>query len=282
MEVKRLTVAHIVNPVRVGTQSDLFVAQPITFESMRVAREVAQPVCDIELYSAQYLEDRGLAPDFFSETPDLDRSVMDLQPFQTPKKLPLLRDILNRLYNASKADYFIYTNVDIALKPAFYVSVCRLINDGIDGMVINRRTISNRYSSIADLPRMYDEAGEPHYGYDCFVFRRDVYQRFDLGNVCIGAGSVGAALLLNIACFATEFREFIDLHLTFHLGNSEVWRLPELSGYQEFNGREYVGVLNRLASKFNVNRLPALRNPFHQEYLKHIREGRTVVYAPKS
>ena len=282
MEVKRLTVAHIVNPVRVGTQSDLFVAQPITFESMRVAREVAQPVCDIELYSAQYLEDRGLAPDFFSETPDLDRSVMDLQRFQTPKKLPLLRDILNRLYNASKADYFIYTNVDIALKPAFYVSVCRFINDGIDGMVINRRTISNRYSSIADLPRMYDEAGEPHCGYDCFVFRRDVYQQFDLGQICIGAGSVGATLLLNVACFATEFREFIDLHLTFHLGNAEVWRSPQVSDYQEFNGREYVGVLNRLASRFNTNRLPALRNPFYQQYLKHIREGRKVVYAPKS
>jgi hypothetical protein len=32
-------IAHIINPVDVGVSSDLFIAQPITFETMRVARE---------------------------------------------------------------------------------------------------------------------------------------------------------------------------------------------------------------------------------------------------
>ena len=33
--------------------------------------------------------------------------------FQKEIKLPLIHDILERLYNASDADYLIYTNVDI-------------------------------------------------------------------------------------------------------------------------------------------------------------------------
>ena len=266
-------IAHIINPVKVGPQSDLYVAQPITFESIRVAKDAARLDCDVNLFSAQYEEDRITVPDFASMTPNLKRSMMDFGQFRTFRKLPLIRDILDRLYDSSTAPYLIYTNVDIAVQPHFYLSVCQIIKDGVDGMVINRRTISDKYKTAADLPQMYEEVGESHYGYDCFIFRRDIYPKFDLGNICIGAMSIGAALMMNIACFSSVFREFLDLHLTFHLGNAEIWRQPQLYEYQRFNQQEYIGILNRLAPQFDVNRLPVVSRPFLQQYLRRVRQA---------
>src|SRR5688572_15475844 len=113
-----LSFAHIVNPVIVPETSDLFFAQPITFETMRRARAAAQEVAEVALLTAQYPEDRPLVPDDFVATPDLERSALDLGEFKIPRKLPLVRDILDRLYeSAPQADFLIYTNVDIAVMP---------------------------------------------------------------------------------------------------------------------------------------------------------------------
>ena len=106
----------------------------------------------------------------------------------------MIRDILDRLYAASDADYFIYTNVDIALMPHFYTAVTQLIETGVDAMVINRRTIAKSPSDPAHLPLMWAQVGEKHPGYDCFVFRRDAYPNFDLGTACIGANWIGRVL----------------------------------------------------------------------------------------
>ena len=108
------TLAHIVNPVAIGETSDLFVAQPITFESMRLAREFARGTVDVSLHTAQFAEDHAIIPDYLACTPDLTRSVLDCGNFQVKRKLPLIKDILGRLYDASDAEYFIYTNVDIS------------------------------------------------------------------------------------------------------------------------------------------------------------------------
>ena len=48
-------IAHIINPFIVGKSSDLFVAQPLTFETMRIAKEFARDRADVTLFSAQYL-----------------------------------------------------------------------------------------------------------------------------------------------------------------------------------------------------------------------------------
>jgi hypothetical protein len=241
---------------------------------MQVAREVAQPVCDVELYAAQYPEDHAIIPEYFIRTPDMERSMMDLGVFEKPRKLPLIKDILDRLYAASDSEYFIYTNVDIALMPNFYSIVSNMVASGLDAFVINRRTIPSKYSSVDLLPLMYAEAGQPHCGYDCFVFKREHYPRFDLGNTCIGAMAVGSMLLINLVCFSTKFVEFRDLHLTFHLGNSETWRDPELDDIQEFNEMEFVRVAQRLTPKFDVDRLPEVGQSTLNDLFKRIKEVR--------
>ena len=272
MNNRRISFAHIINPVRVSDKSDLYVAQPVTFASMNIARMSSVQICDVECYSAEFPEDRGLTPEFFHITPELDRSVWDCGVSADAKKLPLLKDILDRLYDSSDAEYFIYTNVDIAVMPFFYTAITTMINSGIDGMVINRRTISDTYTRPEHLPLMYAQAGTAHYGYDCFVFRRDQYKKYFLAETCIGAVAIGSILLLNVACYAEQFREFQGLHLSFHLGNSEEWRNPPANEVNLFNRKNYATVKEKLASRFDVERIPEVGQKSLQKYFASLKQ----------
>lgn len=243
-----MKIAHIINPVKADKTSDLVIAQPITFETMRRARAFAgRQGIDVKLYSAQFPGDRPLVPEDFIPTPDLERSVLDVADFKAPRKLPLIGDILDRLFRAANsADYLVYTNVDIALQPHFYWSVAGLIGQGHDAVIINRRTIPGHYHRPEDIPQMCAELGESHKGWDCFVFNRDLYPAFRLDNICIGAGWIGRALFLNLASLAKNFRVFTDLHLTFHIGNEKVWKSPRYEEYLTHNRRCYEAILDGL------------------------------------
>jgi hypothetical protein len=233
-----LRIAHIVNPVQVQPPSDLVVAQPITFESMRIAKQQAVGRVVVDLLSVGYAEDEPVMPAGFQALPVLTRSVLDVAAFQYQRKLPLLRDILDRLYMGSDAEVFIYTNVDIGLQPDFYLAVQKVIDQGFDAFVINRRTIANTYTAVTQLPQMWAEAGASHRGWDCFVFRSEFYSQFTLGDVCIGAPRVGLALLANLMACANHFKEFKEEHLTFHLGDDRLWRDSRFQAYADHNSRE--------------------------------------------
>ena len=245
--------AHVLNPVRVEPSSDLFVAQPITFESMRVARENAEPEVDVELCAVFYPEDADHVPAGFRRLRTLDRSVLDLGKFELQRKYPLLVDILGRLAEAvPSADYLIYTNVDIALMPTFYTDVADLIAQGYDALTITRRTIPKKYTNPSELPLMYAEPGEPHPGHDCFIFKREALAQYDLGNICIGVHWIGRALELNQICTAKRYAAVKDRHMTFHLGDDRPWRDDRLRDFANFNQAE----LRRILLKFQAdNRL---------------------------
>ncbi len=236
-------IAHIINPVIVSEASDLFVAQPITFETMRMAKKFAEGQVEVALFTAQFTEDRALVPEGFQLTPDLDRSVLDLGNFQKPRKLPLLVDILNRLYAATDAEYFVYTNADISLVPNFYLTVNALIDKRYDAFVINRRTIAAKYQRLTEIPLMIAEVGEKHPGFDCFVFRREAYPRYELGNICLGIPWIDHVFLMNLICCAQNFTVFRKLHLTFHLGDSQIWLKEKYADYYVHNMRAAQKVL---------------------------------------
>lgn len=219
----KLTLGHIINPVIVSKSSDLFMAQPITFETMKRARDFVKEELEVKLFSAQYSEDRPLVPDYMIITKDLERSIRDISKRTGVKKLPFIKDILDRLYESSDADYLIYTNVDIALAPNFYLAVSNFINEGYDAFSINRRTIPKHFQTIEDLPKIYQEKGLPHPGYDCFVFQRNLYQQFEFEEVFVGALGIGTVLLCNLIRFAKQFACFKDEYLTFHVGNDGNW-----------------------------------------------------------
>lgn len=263
--------AHIINPVVVGEKSDLFVAQPITFASMRIAKQFAKGTVEVDVYTAQYAEDHAVIADWYQRTPDLNRSVLDFGNFQVPRKLPLIGDIIGRLQQASDAEYFIYTNVDIALMPSFYVTVNAIIDAGIDAFVINRRTLPPVYKHPGQLPLMYAEVGESHPGYDCFVFRRDRVKEFRLGHICVGIPKIGVVLAANLICFAKKFWEFGGLHLTFHIGNECRHNNPALRDYHEFNTSEAERIMIELAPHFDVANLPSVGLPWLKQHLERLK-----------
>jgi len=241
-----LSIAHIIHPVITDKSSDLVVAQPITFETMRIAGEFAQEVAavDVKLIAIQYHdEERIPLPGSFIRVPGLTRSAADIKTFEKRRKLALIKDILDTLYENTQADYMIYTNVDIALQPHFYWTVSNLVKQGYDAFAINRRTIPDHYHKLEDLPFMYAEPGEKHKGWDCFIFHRSLYPRFELGETCIGAGWIGRVMLTNMACFARRFNIFEDLHLTFHIGNEKSWKTPRFNDYTEHNRAECKRIL---------------------------------------
>lgn len=243
-------IAHIVNPVIVDERSDLSVAQPITFASMRDARAYASGRVEVELFSAQYPEDRAAVPQEFQLTPDLERSVLDVGTFATPRKLPLISDILQRLYENSSAEYFVYTNVDIALMPYFYVAIDALLQKGYDSLSINRRTINPKHPTLPNLTLLYAAPGEPHGGSDCFVFRRDALPTYELGTVCIGTLWVCTAVLLNLAYQAKKFRVLRDRVLTFHIGNDMAWTSSEFDDYEAHNWQQLSAIIQHLERNY--------------------------------
>lgn len=241
---------HIINPVSVTQGSDLFVAQPVTFETFKIAKSNIEDVQVVQC-TAQYAEDVSIIPQFYLKTKNLKRSVADFRGSGLSRKLPLIKDILKRAYKLSRrGDYIIYSNVDIALKPHFYQWVNTQIQDGYDAFVVNRRTISSKYSSPNELQLMFEEEGEAHPGYDCFIFKRDILKKMVLHNICIGAVYIGLALFLNLKLFAKKFHEFRHEHLTFHIGDDQVWKSPDNNPYAEHNKMEFEKIKIELSRKY--------------------------------
>ena len=245
----KLSIAHIVNPVIVGGDSDLYAAQPVTFETMRRARKFAKKELKVKQFAAFFPEDEKMVPKGLIKTKPLERSVLDAKNFNRKRKLPLLKDILDRLYEKSKAAYFIYTNVDIALMPHFYLAVKNIIEQGYDGFVIFRRTLGEKYHSIDQLPMMYTDYGEKHTGHDCFIFKRAIYEKFVLGDACIGARKIARVIMSNMIAYAHHYQEFTDLHLTFHIGNEERWKQTDSNEYYYHNVAELMKISKTLLGR---------------------------------
>lgn len=240
-------IGHVVNPVDLGANSDLYIAQPVTFESMRRAKAAATGVVDVELMAVGYPEDAGAMPhDGFNLLPSLERSVLDTGDFEVPRKLPLLGDLIGSGFSGSNVDYLVFTNVDIALTPQFYTRVAEMIDAGHDAIIINRRTISKTHSSVASIGAMYAEYGEDHPGYDCFVIKRELFEQFNLGQVCVGVHMIGRVLLWNLKAFARNLLIETKEHLTFHIGDDVPSKDARLIDYIRHNVGESLGVLRDL------------------------------------
>jgi hypothetical protein len=254
--------AHIVAPFVVPMTSDLYSAQPITLETMRMAKRFAELTGHpaVDLYVTHFAEDAEVAPEDFIHTAVLERSTLDLGRFETPLKLPLIADILSRLYTvAVDADYLIYTNVDIGLLPNFYVTVDRLIERGVDALTINPRWIPEHFSDLADIPIMWAEGVKFRKGWDCFIFKREALPKMYLGDACLGAVNIGGLLLVNAILTAQNFTEFTDLHLTFHIGNEGLRKRMPMDDYRAHNLAILVETLHKAKAAGAVPDHPVFR-----------------------
>ena len=250
-----IRIAHLINPFKAPETSDLYTAQPITYETMRRAREQAKGVAVVELWSAQYPEDRDAVPAGFTPTPDLTRSVSDLATFEQPRKYPLIKDLLDRLYEATSAEYLVYTNIDIALQPHFYQTCTEIIQKGHDAFIINRRRISGEYTKIEEIEQMQAEKGLPHPGFDCFVFHRDLYPRFKMNGICIGVPFIGITLSQNLFALAKNPKVFDKEYLTWHIG-LEIFKKRAPREYFYYNKREFAKNVKELWPEMDIRKFP--------------------------
>ncbi|MFT6923817.1 MAG: hypothetical protein ACJA1C_002837 [Crocinitomicaceae bacterium] len=260
-------IAHIISPFIAPKGSEMSTVQPITFESMRRAKLYAVDQVDVELFSSQFPEDRSIVPEYFTATPDLQRSVLDVGELEGTRKLPLLKDILDALHSHSDADYFVFTNSDIGLMPQFYVAINDMINEGDDGFIINRRRISDKYNSIEQLDQMYSEVGEMHNGYDCFVFKRELYKKFNLGEVCVGIPHIGNTLAHNLFCWCNDFKLYTNKHLTFHIGMELVKKWGD-DTYLKHNYNSFRAVLKTLVPDLKIANIPGAGHVFMKRHFK--------------
>ena len=260
-----MKIAHVINIFTPDYRSDLYTAQPITLESMRVAKDFAADKVEVALYSAHYEQDEPLVPDYFNKTAHLTKAVTDIKSFYKQKKLPLIHDILTNLYNVSDAEYFIYTNNDIILQPSFYVCVKSIIEKGHDAFIINRRRIHAGFTKIEDLPAIYAETGKKHPGFDCFIFKRDIFPKMQLGNICIGVPFIGVTMAHNLFCFSRHFKLFDNLHLTAHIG-MDIMGLRDQ--YYWHNRSEFNKIIKILKPHLNIRKFPYADKNIFSRYIK--------------
>lgn len=254
-------IAHIINPVEAEPGSRFRFIQEVTFQTMKSAREYSQHLVEVDFVSVQYPEDHKVIPPYFSRSQDITRSILDINDFKFRKKYPLIQDILTLGCQVTDADFIVFSNVDIHLQPYFYQAVHEMIMQGFEGIVINRRSISSEFSNLTEIPIMYTKIGEPHRGWDCFVFRREKLSLFRLGEVCIGVPMVGLVLLSNLIAYSEKFIELKRDHLTFHLGNDRSWSGSDYSDYLEHNKIQALKILRYIHQDidgFPDNSAPAI------------------------
>lgn len=249
------SIAHIINPFKAELHSDLYTAQPITFESIRKAKEKAEGIINVDILTAQFKEDEEIIPDYFKKTSYLSRSVIDIAGFEKKIRLPLLKDILEKLFNESNAEYLIYTNVDIGLYEDFYIKVNEFINQGHDAFIINRRRLKNIYTKVSDLQEIYTDKGKPHPGFDCFVFHRSIYPSLKLENICIGVPFVEISFSQNLFAYSHNFKLFDNEYLTFHIGE-EIFRKRAPKAYFDYNRGQFKKIIPQIWKEFNIKKVP--------------------------
>ena len=210
---------HIINPVKVPKSHELYSVQPITFKSMLNAKTFTNNTAiEVILASTQYSEDKGIIPDYIRQLSNLKRSVVDCNNNLSGRKLPLIKDILNKSKEVKNVEYVIYTNVDVGLMPYFYDAVANYIKKGNDAVIINKRRLTSDFNRVERLPEIYANLGKSHPGFDCFVFKAELLEKLLLDNICVGVPFSGVSLLHNLVAFAQNTLILTDRHLTFHIG----------------------------------------------------------------
>lgn len=265
--VDEMKIAHIVNPVVVSPESDLFVAQPLTFKSMLNSKRSLKRQLDVELMTIAYEEDNAIHPRKFKKLPDLRRSVLDVGEFNKKRKLPLIKDILDAAITNTDSEYIIYTNSDISLMPYFYEAVADYLLEH-DALVINRRTIDSCATGGKSLPFYFSQVGEKHPGFDCFVFKRSAYEQYCLGNVCIGANWIGRSLICNLLAFSENPLILTDAHLTFHLGDDRSWKTLDYIDYDEHNESCVAETIGHIEQLGLLQKHDLLKQTYDEFFLK--------------
>jgi hypothetical protein len=267
--------SHIINIVSEKENKELAEIQKLTLASFIKAKTYSGDSQNIKQLIC-YHKDHPVSAEGFETLQALEKSILDIGSFNNKRALPLLKDILQLAYNNSTADYIIYSNADIGLMPQFYNAVADQIKKGHDAIVINRRRVPSTLNKVEDLDAIYSEVGKSHIGYDMFVFKRSLFDKFILNNTCIGIPFVGNDLFYNLFCFAEHPVLLTDKHLTFHIGLelAKEWGSSEL---EKHNYKEFRKTTKALFPYMDITKFPGAELGFFKRHFKWLMNP-TLIY----
>jgi len=250
-----ISFCHIINPFPCPETSEHGIASRITYASLRIAAdEAAKSGIQVEVNAVVLPGDEIAIKPPARLAGHLRRTVQDIHPMTPKRPFPLIADILLTGAESSTCDYLIFTNMDIAVQPDFYVQLLEIIEKRFEPgtpFTVYRRNISSHYSDIEQLPEMYRQTGQIAYGYDCFVFPTSYVSQLDLGNCCIGAAHFDYLLFIALdAVSGFRARRINDLALTFHIGNDIAW--SSQIDYIEHNLSESLAAIKRMHERFEI------------------------------
>jgi len=84
--------------------------------------------------------------------------------------------------------------------------------------------------TVQDLDEIFaSQELQLHPGTDCFVIKKSILEKVDMGNLFLGTSPFANMLLLQTSYFAKKVRKFgsFELNATYHLGNERIWRRDE-------------------------------------------------------
>lgn len=265
---------HIINPFPCPEDSEHGIASRITYESLRIAaEEAAKNGIQIEVNAVVLPGDEIAIKPPAKLAGHLGRTIQDIHPMSPRRLFPLIADILRTGTESSSCDYLIFTNMDIAVQPDFYVQLHEIVEKRFEPgtpFTIYRRNISSHYNSIEQLPEMYREPGQIAYGYDCFVFPKSYVSQLDLGNCCIGAAHFDYLLFIALdAASGFRTKRINDLPLTFHIGNDIAW--SSQINYIEHNLAESLAAIRRMRRRFDIPMDSNFARMEHSHFLPNAR-----------
>jgi hypothetical protein len=214
-----MRIAHFINPVKVEEDSDFYKIQQKTFESLQIAQNYPSSDIEIDLFHVNFGEDDYIVPSGFIKLGQLRRSIGEVNPKLTTRKLPIFQDILEEVkIIANQYDLLIYTNMDIVVLPFFYEVIQQYHLQGHDAICVNRRRVTFNLLDDESLSNAYAELGRSHPGFDCFAFSPELLLKFDFKEICLGISFFEVAFVHQIAAYAKKPIWLLDKHLTIHFG----------------------------------------------------------------
>ena len=259
-----MKIIHLINPFAAPDNAENQITQKLTLASIVKAKDAFSRNGSVEVFATCFENEQIELPIEISQTAHLISSVADLHSFSSKKRLPFIADIFSK-FDFLEGDYFIYSNIDIALKPDFYNFVYDEIQKGFDALIINRRRIPYKEYSPSDLPALYKITGKTHPGFDCFVFKSGLQQQFELKRICVGIPFVEASIVHNLFCFASRPKLYPDEDLTFHLG-MEIFKDRDTQLYWHNRITFFKEIKPALWPKFNIKKFPFFDKGFPFRY----------------
>lgn len=262
-----LRLAHLLNLVSENENPQLYKVQKLTLRTVEAALKATDNRIPVRVMSAQFPQAVSGIPDFVATTESLTHHAAEISALSAKARLPLIKDILSKLKEDNTATHFVFSNLDICLMPSFYNAVASYLNQGHDALIINRRRIKSGFLEEEDLNLMYAEAGEVHTGYDCFIFSRELLDKFIFTDIYIGVPPAGNDIFYNIMAFASNPVLLTEKHLTFHVGMDLVkeWGSAELNRH---NKTQFAVLLKQLYPHLRIANFPGAGYGFFRRHFK--------------